>query len=105
MTKALHLYVERVPSKIIITGDPKRVSLFSNFLENSSILTSNREFELLTGIYGGEETDICSTGIGAPSTAICITELVEAGARTIIRLGSTGVLQKGIKLGDVIIAT
>jgi uridine phosphorylase len=47
---------------------------------------------------------ICSTGIGGPSTAIAMEELINLGAHTFIRVGSCGGCQKNIRIGDVIIS-
>ena len=48
---------------------------------------------------------ICSTGIGCPSAAIAIEELRKVGVEKMIRVGTTGALQKGIKTGEFVIVT
>ena len=47
----------------------------------------------------------CSTGIGSPSTAIAVEELAAIGARTFIRVGTTGSIQSDILFSDLVIAT
>ncbi len=81
-----HLKVETVPPNVVITGDPKRVALFEETLREPRMLASNREFEIVAGTYGGADICVCSTGIGAPSTALAVEELANAGAKRIIRL-------------------
>jgi len=48
---------------------------------------------------------IVSSGIGAPSTAIVVEELIELGVTTIVRIGTCGALQPEIKVGDLVISS
>ena len=98
-----HLKVETVPPNVVITGDPKRVALFEETLREPRKLASNREFEIVAGTYWGADICVCSTGIGAPSTALAVEELANAGAKRIIRLGTCGAMKRGIAMGDIII--
>jgi purine-nucleoside phosphorylase len=53
----------------------------------------------------GKPLSIQSTGMGGPSAAIVITELVALGARRLLRVGSCGGLQDSLALGDLLIAS
>ncbi len=55
-------------------------------------------------VQGGVPISVTSTGIGGPSTAIAVEELAAIGADTFIRVGSTGAIQPGMEIGDLIIA-
>ena len=88
----------------IIMGDPARVDVVANMLENVQHLAFNREFKSIVGEYKGKRILAMSTGIGAPSSAIAIEELNNIGIKKIIRVGSAGAMQKGIGLGELIIA-
>ena len=57
------------------------------------------------GEFEGKLVAVCSHGIGAPGAAIAFEELIRAGARGIIRVGTCGALQPGISAGHLIIAT
>jgi uridine phosphorylase len=46
-----------------------------------------------------------STGMGGPSAAIVVHELVELGARRLIRVGTCGALAGSLTLGDLVVAT
>jgi uridine phosphorylase len=59
----------------------------------------------ITAFTRGVPITICNTGIGGPSAAIAIEELINCGAKTIIRVGSGGVLRKNINTGDLVIST
>ena len=87
----------------LIVGDPARVKLISDTWDNARPLTANREFDLVTGYFRGVPVSVCSTGIGAGSTEIAVTELIENGAKAIVRCGGCGAWQDGIKPGDIIV--
>jgi len=90
---------------VIIPGDPKRVQLIGSLMEDVKEVASNREYTTISGVYKGVGISVTSTGIGAPSTSIAIEELARVGAKTLIRVGSTGALDEKIKCGDMIINT
>uniref|UniRef100_UPI0025E96DFD nucleoside phosphorylase n=1 Tax=Methanobrevibacter sp. UBA188 TaxID=1915473 RepID=UPI0025E96DFD len=64
-----------------------------------------REFVTYTGYLDGEKVSVTSTGIGGPSAAIALEELVKVGADTFIRVGTCGGMQLDVKGGDLVIAT
>ena len=68
-------------------------------------MASNREFTIFTGLLDGELVSVCSTGIGGPSAAIALEELVHCGAHTFIRVGSSGGMDPDVLGGDLVIAT
>lgn len=88
----------------LLPGDPRRVDRVKEFLENPRDIAYNREFKTAAGYYKGIRILVTSTGIGGPSAAIALEELRNIGVETFIRIGSCGALQKGIKLGELIIA-
>ncbi|KYC49800.1 MAG: Purine nucleoside phosphorylase [Candidatus Methanofastidiosum methylothiophilum] len=90
---------------VIMPGDPNRVHLIGSFMEDVKQVASNREYTTISGFYKGVGVSVTSTGIGAPSTSIAIEELSRIGAKTLIRVGSTGALDEKIKCGDMIINT
>lgn len=89
----------------LVPGDPARVPKIARYLENAEALAHHREFCSMRGRYKGKEVLICSTGIGGPSTTICIEELAMLGIRRFLRIGTTGALQDFIEPGDVIVPT
>ena len=58
----------------------------------------------MVGTYQGHPITATSTGMGCPSTAIAVEELARCGVTTMIRVGSTGALQRGIDPGDLVIS-
>ena len=88
----------------LLPGDPGRVERIAAFLSNVEELAHNREFRSVRGTYKGVTVLAVSTGIGGPSTGIAVEELNKIGVKTMIRIGSCGALQRGIKVGELIIA-
>lgn len=87
----------------LMPGDPKRVDVIAQCLENVEELTFNREYRSIVGTYKGMRVIGISTGMGGSSVAIAVEELKNIGVHTMMRIGSAGALQKGIDLGDLVI--
>jgi uridine phosphorylase len=64
-----------------------------------------REFRAITGEDDGLPVTAASTGVGAPSTAVLVEELVKVGARTFLRVGNSGGLAAWLGLGDLVVTT
>lgn len=104
--KQAHLQLEKIKAKYaIMPGDPARIDHIKEFLDDPLELAFNREFRSLEGKYKGIDIIACSSGIGGSSASIAIEELNNLGVKAIIRIGSCGALQKGIGLGELIIAS
>ncbi|MBR4422387.1 MAG: nucleoside phosphorylase [Erysipelotrichaceae bacterium] len=87
----------------LMPGDPKRVDVIAECLENVEELTFNREYRSIVGTYKGMRVIGISTGMGGSSVAIAVEELKNIGVHTMMRIGSAGALQEGIDLGDLVI--
>ncbi|MFN3804643.1 MAG: uridine phosphorylase [Pyrobaculum sp.] len=90
---------------VLLPGDPGRVPLIAKFWQDAREVARNREFVTWVGKFGGIKLAATSTGIGSGSTAIAVEELLQVGADTFIRVGTTGALRREIRLGDLIIGT
>lgn len=101
----VHLRKGDIGRYVILPGDPGRVPLIASFFDNAKEVAFNREYRTFTGTVDGIKVSACSTGIGCPSTAIAVEELVKAGADTFIRIGTCGALQPEVGLGDLCITT
>ena len=90
---------------VLLPGDPGRSEKIAQYFDNPLFVASNREYVTYTGTLLGEKVSVVSTGIGCPSTAIAVEELIAVGADTFIRVGTSGGMQPYIKTGDVAIVT
>lgn len=89
----------------ILPGDPGRVGSIAKYLENPKKLSQNREYTSYLGNIQNKKVLIISTGMGGPSTAICVEELAQIGITHLIRVGTSGGMQLEVSAGDVVIAT
>lgn len=89
---------------VILPGDPKRCEKIAAHFDNPKVVADRREYVTYTGYLNGEKVSVTSTGIGGPSAAIAMEELVKSGAHTFIRVGTCGGMQTEVKSGDVVIA-
>ncbi len=104
----IHLHpTTSLAERALLPGDPGRaLALAQSLLEQPLMFNHNR------GLWGytGEAKDgsgpltIQSTGIGAPSAAIVLEELIELGLRRAIRVGTCGALDPKLKLGELLVA-
>ena len=90
---------------VILPGDPGRCERIAALLDEAHFVSSNREFTVWTGTLDGQRVSVCSTGIGGPSAAIALEELVECGAHTFIRVGTCGGVDPAAVGGDLVVAT
>lgn len=90
--------------RAIIMGDPARADVVAGMMDNVKFLNFNREYKSFLGEYNGKKILAMSTGIGAPSAGIAVEELHNVGVKFVIRVGSAGAMQKGIGIGELIIA-
>jgi DeoD family purine-nucleoside phosphorylase len=91
---------------ILLPGDPRRATYIAeNFFEDAKRVTEERGMLGYTGTYKGEPVSVQATGMGCPSAAIVTEELIELGARNLVRVGTCGGYHRDLRLGDLIIAT
>jgi len=107
MAKQPHLLVSPgdLHDVALLPGDPDRVDRIAERCEDATVVSENREYTLVNATYEGTDLTVCSTGIGSPSAAVAVEELAAVGVETMIRPGTTGALQRGIEIGDVVVAT
>jgi len=89
----------------ILPGDPGRVESIAKYLDNPRKIGENREYTSYVGSLNGENVLVISTGMGGPSTAICVEELAIIGITYLIRVGTSGGMQLDVMPGDVVVAT
>jgi len=90
---------------VFLPGDPGRCEAIAQHFDNPVHIGMNREYNIYTGYLMGEKVSVCSTGIGGPSAAIAMEELVAIGADTFIRVGTCGGIDLDVMPGDVVVAT
>lgn len=107
MNRVHHLQIEpgEIGKHVLLTEDFNRCKLIARHFKNPKLIANNREYITFTGKYKGLLVSVTSTGMGCPSSAIALEELIMSGATFFIQLGTTKALQKNIELGELVIPT
>ena len=115
----LNLKPENISTDLIFVGDPDRVDKVTQYFDTIEFSTHKREFKTSTGTYKGKRISVISTGIGADNIDIVLNELdalvnINLKTRTIkekhtalsiVRIGTSGSLQKDIPLDSFLLST
>jgi len=64
----LHLKPEQLADKIILVGDPSRVSLVASHFDSRECEVENREFKTITGTYKGKRITVLSSDVDVVTT-------------------------------------
>ena len=70
----LHLRPEQLADRVILVGDPARVSVVANRFEAKECEVSSREFHTITGRYQGKRITVVSHGIGSDNIDIVLND-------------------------------
>lgn len=94
-----------IADTILLPGDPLRAKYIAEtFLEDVVQYNEVRNMFGYTGTYKGKRISVQGTGMGVPSIAIYVTELMqEYDVQKLIRVGTCGAIQKDVKVRDVIL--
>jgi len=104
---AIHLHpTAELAERVLLPGDPGRaLALAQALLERPLMFNHNRGLWGYTGLaQDGRALTIQATGMGGPSAAIVLSELIALGARRAIRVGTCGALAPSLALGKLVIA-
>lgn len=114
----LHIKPEQLSDKIVMMGDPERVTMTAGFFDSIECDVTSREFHTVTGMYKGKRITALSHGIGTDNIDIVLTELdalanidfttrmVKDSFRqlTMIRVGTSGGMQTHCPVGSYVVS-
>jgi DeoD family purine-nucleoside phosphorylase len=90
---------------VLLPGDPLRARrIAEEFMADSVQVNGERGLLGYTGTFNGRPVSVQATGMGCPTAAIVIEELIQLGARRLVRVGTAGGLQPDLELGDLVVA-
>lgn len=92
---------------VLVPGDPNRARRISERFDPGSARQVNDHRGLFgfTGTYQGTPVSVQTSGMGTPSLSIVVEELLRLGAKRLIRVGTCGGIARGMRTGDLVIAT
>ncbi len=99
----IHLSEGDIGRYVFLPGDPGRCEVIAQHFDAPKFLASHREHTTWVGELDGERVAVTSTGMGGPSTAIAVEELIHVGADTFMRVGTAGAMQPETQPGDIAI--
>lgn len=94
-----------IAERVLVSDDYDRIKYLSGMLNDCRLVSGNKGFMVYTGEYEDCRISLASHGMGGPSCAILLEELIMHGAKSIVILGTAGVLIPQINLGEYVIAT
>lgn len=114
----LHLKPEQLSDRIVLVGDPARVTFVASYFDSRECEVSSREFHSITGSYKGKRITVVSHGIGTDNIDIVLNELdalanIDFETRTVkptfkqltlVRVGTSGGLQPTVPIGTYVAA-
>ena len=107
-SQAIHLRpTAELAERVLLPGDPGRALALAQ-----TLLVKPLMFNHHRGLWGytgparadGEPLTIQATGMGGPSAAIVLHELIALGVRRAIRVGTCGALDSALELGELVVA-
>jgi purine-nucleoside phosphorylase len=104
----LHLHAQPgdVTDVVLLPGDPNRAHRIAHeFFDDPVQYNEHRQLLGYTGHYRGLRVSVQATGMGCPSLAIVVEELVRLGAKTLVRVGTAGIVSDAVAPGDLIVAS
>lgn len=105
----IHLHAEEgdYAPLVLLPGDPNRARRIAERFDagTSREVTAHRGLLGFTGTYRGIPVSVQASGMGTPSLSIVVEELLRLGAKRLIRVGTCGGIGRGIRNGDLVIAT
>jgi len=89
---------------VLLPGDPLRARrVAEEFLDDARQVNGERGLLGFTGTHQRRPVSVQATGMGCPSAAIVIEELIQLGAKRLIRVGTCGGLSSALQMGDVVV--
>lgn len=96
---------DQIASTILLPGDPLRARFIADhFLEDAICFNEVRGMLGFTGTWQGKRVSVMGTGMGMPTLAIYVHELIhDYGVQTLMRVGTCGAIQPDLQIGDLIL--
>ncbi len=102
----IHAAPDDLAPFVLLPGDPGRARrVAEHYLEDARLYNDHRGLLGYTGRYQGIPVSVQTTGMGTPSAAIVVEELIQLGVRRMVRIGTAGALSPQVRPGELVVAT
>lgn len=101
----MKLKASMVSPRVLTVGDPARAAYVASLLQDVVVVAQNREYHTYTGTYNGVKVTVASHGVGGGGASMCFEELINAGAKLIVRAGTCGSFKSEYREGSLFIAS
>ena len=107
LEKEFHIHVscEDVGQYVILTNNSSQAKEIASYLKDYEKVGDNCEFVTYTGLIDHMPVSVVSTGVGGPSTAIMMEELIKLGCHTFLKVGTCEGMHLDVKSGDIVVAS
>ncbi|EQB74146.1 MAG: hypothetical protein AMDU4_FER2C00028G0053 [Ferroplasma sp. Type II] len=93
----------QISDKVVILGNMERQKTINSYLNNVEKISEYAGYYTYTGEYNGQKITTVFHGIGIPSMALVVDDLISAGAKKIVRFGSAFSVSENVKPGTAIL--
>jgi len=106
MTRAWYLGIspQDIAERCILVGDPGRVDLFLERMDDARLVSAARGLRTVTGSFAGTPVTVSAFGMGSPIALVVLEELAALGARTVLRAGTAMTVAHDLSLGSFVVA-
>ncbi len=102
----IHAGPDDLAPYVLLPGDPGRARrIAERYLEDARLYNDHRGLLGYTGRYQGMPVSVQTTGMGTPSAAIVVEELIQLGAKRLVRIGTAGALSPRVRPGELVVAS
>ncbi len=102
----IHAGPDDLAPYVLLPGDPGRARrIAERYLEEARLYNDHRGLLGYTGRYQGMPVSVQTTGMGTPSAAIVVEELIRLGAKRLVRIGTAGALSPKVRPGELVVAS
>jgi len=91
--------------RVLVAGDPARIKFLATLLDEFKVVGDNREYYTVSGKYKGVPVTLASHGVGGGGASMAFHELMDCGAKVIIRAGTCGSFQPHLREGSLIVVS
>lgn len=93
----------QISDKVVILGNLDRQKIINSYLKNTEKVSEFAGYHTYTGEYNGKKITTVFHGIGIPSMALVVDDLIGMGAKQIVRFGSSFSVSDKVKPGTPIL--